>query len=223
MVGGKGFKMAFYGVSGKGRVGKDTFAGMLARELQTQTGQSYVLMSYAHELKLRVQKDFDLSYEQLWGGEKEAEDERYKRVHHIRPFCEGLGKDKLPNRPKYWTPREIMQNYGQFFRTINYDFWVDHLFNVIEEKEYNNVIITDLRHVNEVDAVVDRGGYHIRVEREEVEPIHNKQHISETALDDGHRIDFTVNNHWTLKELEEAAKDVVRVLIDSQKAFSKFK
>jgi len=202
------------GVSGKARSGKDTFAEMLARELQIQTGQSYVLMAYAHELKLKVQKDFDLSYAQLWGDEKEHADNRYRR-----PEWKHLERGTM----LFWTPREIMQNYGQFFRTINYDFWVDHLFNVIEEKEYNNVIITDLRHINEVDAVVDRGGFHVRVEREEEEATHNKQHISETALDDGHRIDFTVNNHWTLKELEEAAKDVVRFLIDSQKTFSKFK
>jgi len=196
------------GVSGKARSGKDTFAEMLARELQTQTGQSYVLMAYAHELKLKVQKDFDLSYEQLWGDNKEIEDNRYRK--HTR-------KDGY----SYWTPREIMQNYGQFFRTINYDFWVDHLFNVIEEKEYKNVIITDGRHINEVNAVVDRGGFHVRVEREEDEATHNKQHISETALDDGHRIDFTVQNYGTLEELKETARTVVRFLTDSQKTFMK--
>ena len=186
-------------ISGKGRVGKDTFAEMLARELQTQTGQAYVIMAYAHELKLKVQKDFDLSYAQLWGSEKEINDERYNL-----------------------TAREIMQNYGQFFRTINYNFWIDHLFNVIEEKEYKNVIITDGRHINEVDAVLDRGGFHIRVEREEKEDIHNEQHISETALDDGHRVDFTVKNHGTLDELKNAAKDVARFLVDSNlESFSK--
>jgi adenosyl cobinamide kinase/adenosyl cobinamide phosphate guanylyltransferase len=197
------------GISGKARSGKDTFAEMLSRELQEQTGQAYVLMAYAHELKLKVQKDFDLSYEQLWGEEKEIEDKRYRKH---------TDKDEMV----YWTAREIMQNYGQFFRTINYDFWVDHLFSVIEEKEYKTVIITDLRHTNEVNAVVDGGGFHVRVEREEDEATHNKQHISETALDERHRIDFTVNNYWTLKELKSAAKDVARFLVDSNlESFSK--
>lgn len=215
------------GVSGKARSGKDTFAEMLARELQEQTGQSYVLMAYAHELKLKVQKDFDLSYEQLWGDEKERYDLRYSKDRGVLPFCagsrsDGKGLEALEER-KHWTAREIMQAYGQFFRTINYDFWVDYLFNVIEEKEYKNVIITDLRHVNEVDAVVDKGGFHIRVEREEDEATHNKQHISETALDDGHRIDFTVKNYGTLDDLKETAKTVVRFLTDSQKTFMKEK
>jgi len=213
------------GISGKARSGKDTFAGMLARELQDQTGQAYVLMAYAHELKLKVQKDFDLSYEQLWGDEKEMYDSRYPKKRGPLPFCagnrdDGKGLEVLEER-QHWTAREIMQAYGQFFRTINYDFWVDHLFSVVEEKEYKNIMITDLRHINEVDAVVDRGGFHVRVEREEAEATHNKQHISETALDDGHRIDFTVKNYGTLDDLKETAKTVARFLTDSQKTFMK--
>lgn len=186
-------------ISGKARAGKDTFAKMLAEELQKKTGEACVLMAYAYELKLRVQKDFDMSYEQLFGNEKEVPDKRY-------PKQDGDG---------FWTPREVLQSYGQFFRTIDYDFWVNHLFRIIEEKEYKNVIITDGRHINEVDAVVDRGGYHIRVEREDKDSVHNEQHISETALDNGHRVDFRVINDWTLRELREAAKDVARFLIDS--------
>ena len=112
------------GVSGKARSGKDTFAEMLAESLQTETGKAYVMMAYAHELKLRVQKDFDMSYEQLWGDEKEIPDKRYPK----------------PDGDGFWTPREILQAYGQFFRTIDYDFWVKHLFRVIEDKEYKNVL-----------------------------------------------------------------------------------
>lgn len=204
------------GISGKARSGKDTFAQMLAEELQKETGQAYVLMAYAHELKLKIQKDFDLSYEQLWGDEKEVEDKRYKKRHSNIVKYNNIGEVV-----SYWTPREIMQNYGQFFRTIDYDFWVKHLFNVVEEKNYKNVIITDLRHVNEVNAVVDRNGYHIRVDREEKDNVHNEQHISETALDKVHRVDFTVNNYGTLEELQETAKVVVRFLIDSKKMFNK--
>ncbi len=203
------------GISGKARSGKDTFAQMLAEELQKQTGQAYVLMAYAHELKIKIQKDFDLSYEQLWGDEKEIEDKRYRK-----PLPDDIG---VPSKGivHHWTSREIMQNYGQFFRTIDYDFWVKNLFRVVEDKDYKNVIITDLRHVNEVNAVVDRNGYHVRVDREDKDSVHNEEHISETALDEGHRVDFTVNNYGTLEELKETAKIVVRFLISSEKMFNK--
>ena len=214
------------GTSGKARVGKDTFAKMLAEELQKQTtGQAYVLMAYAHELKLRVQKDFDLSYEQLWGDEKEIPDKRYPKARSILPFCAGNRDDgkglEVLEEGRYWTPREIMQAYGQFFRTIDYDFWVKYLFRVIEEKEYKNVIITDARHINEVDAVVDRSGYHIRVERENKDSVHNEQHISEIALDKGHRVDFKVLNNGTIDDLKNSVEDVVKFLIDSEKIFNK--
>ncbi len=199
------------GISGKARSGKDTFAMMLARELQKQIGQSYVLMAYAHELKLKIQKDFDLSYEQLWGDEKEIGDKRY-----VKPLPDSVG---IPSKGviHYWTPREIMQNYGQFFRTIDYDFWVKNLFKVVEEKELDNVIITDLRHINEVNTVVDRGGYHVRVEREDKDNVHNEQHISETALDGKHKVDFYVINNWTLKELGFGAAEVAEFLIEINK------
>ena len=194
------------GISGKARSGKDTFARMLAKALQKKTGRAYVLMAYANELKNKIQKDFDMSYEQLWGDEKEVYDQRY-----VKP---GKWSD---DSKVCWTPREVMQAYGQFFRKIDYDFWVKYLFRIIEEKNYENVIITDVRHINEVDAVVDRGGYHIRVERENKDSVHNEQHISETALDNGHRVDFNVINNGTLEELEASAKDVVKFITEINK------
>ena len=53
------------GIIGKARVGKDTFANVLAEELFRLTRQKYVLMAYAHELKMRVQRDFDLSRDNI--------------------------------------------------------------------------------------------------------------------------------------------------------------
>jgi adenosyl cobinamide kinase/adenosyl cobinamide phosphate guanylyltransferase len=48
------------GIKGKARSGKDTFAELLANALFDEGRQRFVLMAYAHELKLRVQRDFDL-------------------------------------------------------------------------------------------------------------------------------------------------------------------
>ena len=202
------------GVSGKARSGKDTFAKLLAKALQKKTGKAYVLMAYANELKNKIQKDFDMSYEQLWGDEKEVYDRRYKKDRHN--YIAGR-RDSDEIKENFWTPREVMQAYGQFFREIDYDFWVKNLFRVVEEKGYENVLVTDVRHINEVDAVVDSGGYHIRVEREDKDTVHNKQHISETALDEGHRVDFTIVNNNTLKELEVAASELVDFLMEIEK------
>jgi len=220
---GKGLKVI---ISGKGRVGKDTFALMLAEELNKTQYPPFVMMAYAHELKLRCQQDFDLSYEQLWGGDKEVYDQRYPKMRRPLPFCagnrdDGKGLEVLEER-NHWTGREIMQEYGQFFREIDNDFWVKHLFKVIDDKEYVNVIITDGRHKNEIDAVCDRSeGYHIRVERETKDNIHNQQHISETALDEPYRVDFTVVNNWDLGVLKRTALETADLLINSEKISKK--
>ena len=72
-------KSLILGMMGKARSGKDSAANMLGEELFNTTRKKFIMMAYAHELKLRVQKDFDLSYEQLWGDEKEIEDKRYPK------------------------------------------------------------------------------------------------------------------------------------------------
>ena len=194
------------GIIGKARAGKDTFGLMLAEELFKLTRQRYVLMAYAHELKLRVQKDFDLSYEQLWGDDKEKQDLRYaKRL-------KGFSSDPTD----YWSPREILQSYGNFYTTINYNFWVDHLFEIIDDREYKRVIITDVRHINEVDPIIDRKGTLIKVVRDADNNIHGQGHISEVALDN-YDVELVIENNGTLKDLKSAAKEVAKKLIKEKK------
>lgn len=192
------------GITGKARSGKDTFAEMLAEELYKETKKKYVLMAYATELKMRCQKDFNLSYEQLWGDEKEEIDQRYTKP---------LNSDDPDATLEYWTAREILQAYGQFFRTIEYDFWVKALFNTIEDKGYENVIVTDVRHPNEADPVRDRGGVVIKVtsERGNKPGIHGSNHISEIAMDN-YQADYVVANDFGLKELGVIARETALLI-----------
>lgn len=202
-----------FGVTGLARSGKDTFAKMLAEELKKQIGHHFVLMAYAHELKLRVQKDFGLSYEQLWGNKKEVEDLRYRRLPKYRG---GIRSDGGALSGLYWTPREIMQNYGQFYRTIDYDFWVRHLFGVIKQNGHKNVIITDVRYPNEAQPIVDNGGYIIKITRGNKAEIHNQYHSSEISMDKYDKIDFVVGNNDTLDELKLNAVGVVKQVVDAE-------
>jgi hypothetical protein len=198
------------GVTGKARSGKDTFAELLAEELYESTGRKFILMAYASELKNRVQKDFDLAYDQLWGDQKEVEDKRYlKRDDQLQASNIGGTVEK----GSYWTPREIMQAYGQFFRTVHYNFWVDALFRTISYKEYGNVIITDVRHPNEADPIRDRGGLVIKVTRDNKDDIHGMEHISETAMDD-YNCDFTICNDGDLRELKLEVKGLIKYILE---------
>lgn len=186
------------GITGRARSGKDSFAEMLAEELFNITQRKFVLMAYAHELKLRVQKDFDLSYEQLWGSEKEEEDKRY------------------PKEDGFWSAREILQFFGtECMRAIDNDFWVKHLFRVIEEKGYKDVIVTDVRFPNEADPIVKHEGYIIKLERKSKDEIHGSTHASEVSMDNYEHIDFVVGNDGSMEDLRKVAQDTAKVLIET--------
>lgn len=189
------------GISGKARVGKDTFATMLAIEFQKQEQMNFVAMAYADELKNDLMKNFGLTRDQLYGSTKEIPDKSFNR---------NTGKDEVV----YWTPREIMQEYGQWCRKIEHNHWIRRLYELVEREQLNNVIITDIRQMNEVQAVLDRGGYHIRINRDGRDDINNSNHETETALDEeNYRIDFHIDNSGTLDDLKRAAKGTVKALI----------
>lgn len=196
------------GMIGKARVGKDTFANMLAKELFILTGQKYVLMAYAHELKLSVQKDFDLSYEQLWGDEKEKQDLRYTKQ------LNGVSSNPVD----YWSAREILQSYGEFYRSIEYNFWVNNLFEIIDDREYKQVIITDVRHVNEAVPIIKRNGVLIKIVRDidKVTYIHGQDHVSETGMDNFTNIDIIIENNKTIEEFRSSAKEVAKLIVDKK-------
>lgn len=178
--------------SGYSRVGKDTFGKLLQKHLK----EEYFLVAYATYLKHLASKCFNLSNEQMYGDLKQVSDGRYPK----------RGTDPV----EYWTPRELLQYVGEMFRQVDPDYWVNKLFEFIDRNKLKNVIITDGRHENEINRVLERGGKHIRIYREFDERIVGLNHISETALDDFDNIDFAVHNDYSLKELEEVAKEIAK-------------
>jgi len=204
----------FIGISGKARSGKDTFAEMLAKELNKEAYPPYVMMAFANELKMKCQEAFDLSWDQLWGNEKEVQDKRYPKPREIFEDAVMKGVKKVN---WYWTAREIMQNFGAFYRTIDNEFWIKNLFKVAEQKEYNNIIITDVRYINEADYILNMSGAVIRVERENKDDVHGMEHPSEVELDDYKKFTFTIVNNYTLEVLEKTAAETVRLLKEFKK------
>lgn len=186
-------------ISGKARVGKNTFSVMLANEFQKQAGLDFVELAYADELKTDLMKSFGLTGDQLYGNAKEIS-------------CFNLPK---AGDNGYWTPREIMQEVGQFSRRIEPDHWVRRLFEKIKEFKLDNVIITDGRQMNEVQAVTNRSdGYHIRITRENSDTITNSNHETETGLDNvDYKTDFFIENNGTLDDLRVAAEGTVKAIM----------
>ena len=75
--------------------------------------------------------------------------------------------------------------------------------------EYPNWIITDVRFPNEAQAIKDRGGFIIRVNRNwgNTDNLFN-QHPSETALDNA-TFDYTIDNNGSIEELIEKVKVIL--------------
>lgn len=196
------------GIAGKARSGKDTFAEFLLKEFEPH-GDNFIRMAFADALKSLCMESFGLTREQLYGNQKELEDKRYCK-QDIKPYCSGLGKDELPS--PYWTPREIMQAVGSFYRSIDYDYWVKQLDKAVKASEIKNVIITDIRHVNECKYIKENNGLLIRVLRDDIEEIHGMTHESETALNDYKNFDIEIFNNGDLADLNVAARNITKAV-----------
>ena len=78
----------------------------------------------------------------------------------------------------------------------------------MHNKNQSNWIITDVRFPNEAQAIKDRGGILIRINRDNgTRAIDVNAHLSETALDDYDGFDYVIDND----------SDSVRDLIDKVK------
>jgi len=184
-------------ISGKARVGKDTLGKMIQEVME----EEYFIMAYATDLKRRLREDFGLSREQLHGNLKEVPDDRYPK------------KDG-----GYWTPREMLQFMGtDVYRSIDDLFWIKQLFKYVDRNNLNNVIIIDGRFPEEIKAVKDRGGLHVKVVRDVSTEIHGTDHISETALDGDSDSDFIVNNNGTFDDLRYTAKMIKKEIKEREK------
>lgn len=128
------------------------------------------------------------------------------------------------------TPRKLLQLLGtEAGRDIIHpNIWVNALFADYKEvkkyhknnaksllkegyayKELPNWIITDVRFLNEAQAIKDRGGYLIRINRGDG---NTGDHPSETALDNYTDWDFTIDNNGTIDQLLDKVKAILTKL-----------
>ena len=82
------------------------------------------------------------------------------------------------------TPRKLMQELGEFFRTnltktcpelklSNNNIWIHVISTIIKKNPYNNYIIDDLRHQDEYDFIKSINGHVIKISRPDL--LHEKQ------------------------------------------------
>lgn len=117
-----------------------------------------------------------------------------------------LGKDW-----NYMTVRDLLQKIGTdaIRDNVHENAWVNALMS--QYREGDNWIITDVRFFNEANAIKERGGVLVRLNRQS-DVLINANHPSETALDDYKGFDFCLDNTGTIDELVESVKDVMKTI-----------
>lgn len=199
------------GLSGYAKSGKDEVAKII-QELQT----GWQIKKFSGALKkvaslltgIPQDKFEDQEFKQSYLGSEWSlpvetpldvvfGDVQFMQMMSVREFLQKLGTDAVRDglHPNAWV-NAAMVGY--------YPIHHDHAPNGIE---YPNWIFTDCRFPNEAQAIKDRGGVIIRIDRPGVGPVND--HPSETALDDWD-FDYKILNASDLESLKQTVSVILK-------------
>jgi len=182
------------GINGYANSGKDTI-GIIIQYLMSRKIDPIAL-------PIEVICKDPLQHEELLEDSSGWEVRKFAgKLKDIASHLTGIDRDEFENQEfkktvlgrEWWTPcdegmqpmtvRDLLQKLGtECMRNgLHTNTWVNALMADYEE-EYSDWVITDTRFPNEAQAIKDKGGIIIRVDRPGVSPIN--AHPSETGLDD---------------------------------------
>jgi hypothetical protein len=210
------------GICGLSGSGKDAAGKFLVER------HGFVRVAFADIMKRICMEVFDFTEEQVWGEGKNVPDKRYPRAgfHPIGPE-QRIGKTGMVAQEiipsECLTPRLALQKLGSWGRECYPDVWAEKALrdaNTILDKcvdynklvgpvhafsrDYDGVVITDVRFKNEIAAIKKAGGKVVRILRPgHMEPKWN--HASETEqLEVGNEeFDYILHNDGDLEELAD--------------------
>jgi hypothetical protein len=175
----------------KSQAGKDTLANILIEK------NNFIRFAFADKLKSVVQDLYNFNHDQMHGNKKNDSDIRYKNT--------------VDENEDFFTPRRILQLFGQDQRRLYPDIWASYVFNSIEkhhrETNHKNYVITDFRFPNEYsvaklwsEADTNRKLYTIKIARTDLDQNYSGSNdISETALDNFTNWNTTIQNYGLSK------------------------
>ena len=226
------------GFCGQAGSGKDTSADFLVKN------DLFVKVAFADPLKRICQEVYDFTDDQLWGpsSSRNAPDLRYPRVKFENyPFMSPQDAADIvgPGTPAYLTPRYALQQLGtEWGRNCFDNTWVDYALRIHDRLQKGDcyydtksglrfttsmvswatpkkdVVISDVRFKNEIDAIKKAGGLVIKLLRGEGLEGAAGQHKSETELQGIplESFDFILDNReWTLDQLESRLHNLVQL------------
>jgi hypothetical protein len=128
----------------------------------------------------------------------------HKQPLTVREFLQRLGTDAL----RYGLHENAWVNALMSDYTPTQVQWAQGPIGGYEDGDMPNWIITDTRFPNEADAIREKDGVLIRVERPGVKPIND--HPSEIGLDH-YKFDHVIKNNGSIQELADQVKSILRL------------
>lgn len=147
---------------------------------------------FADNLKIVCSKMFGLTYEQMFGTvEQKTSNTKYLWKEFINAIPKAY-KPKLSEKGEYVTARELMQYVGDILRSVDDDCFTNSALNEIELEQVPIALIGDVRRINEVNAIKERGGKVILLKRK----THDMTHRIENEFEgiDESIFDYIVDN-----------------------------
>lgn len=197
------------GLIGRPCAGKDTAAAVLQRS-------GWSAIAFADALRIEVSA--------AWGIDIRALTDRAARETPRARLAAAYG-----NHPAWLThvlssaiapyearsPRWVLQQWGQWRRTQDPDYWTKHVrawIDIQRARRIDRLVVTDVRHQDEADMIASRAGHIVRVHRPDLPAMDpatashpSEQHTAIAAADD-------IHNDGSLAHLEAEVWRVVAAL-----------
>lgn len=192
--------------SGRKQSGKSTAGEYLQSLMYTINPKIDIrTYSFADPLKQICINLLGLSNEQCYGSDEDKNSLTSLRWEDIPDF------DPNIDPVRFMTAREVMEVVGtRIFRKIKDQIWVEATLKQIQKDGADIAVLLDNRFPNEVDPILDFGGYVIRLTRNPF----NSTAKPETALDpdqyDWSRFSLIIDNHHM--SLQEKEKEIYSFL-----------
>lgn len=138
----------------------------------------------------------------------------------LKKYAKLLFPDHFKNNDK---PVKLLQDFGEGMRKIDPDIWIKLLANnfdkITTELDELNVVVTDVRHQNEVDYLRSKGFTIVKIENNisdiidrcretesDFEP-NLLNHVSEQLAKRDDVADITIHNKGTLEEYQNKVRE----------------
>lgn len=145
-----------------------------------------------------IHHDFSMALKRhLWANLLKV---RFRTFERWYDYCEAHKYD-TPDQDGYWV-RTLLQGYGQFFRSIDPDYWVKLVD--LAPVGTSPKVVPSVRYPNEAQAIKDAGGLIWKVERPGIAASDDP---SETSMR-GWMPDAVIHNDGTIPQLHRAALDL---------------